>query len=505
MADRRPLSPVPPSASGDPSASADRPTRRTARAVAAFGLAAGALVAATTVVGLSCAGPPVRPNVVVVVIDALRADSLSCLGATRRTTPNLDRLAARGVLFEQAIAVGGNTSTGMAGLISGRYPFFRDSDRWGPAVEFGMARFRGDGEPWGLPGALVRLPEVLQKAGYRTCAVVTNPYLTRVFNFDRGFDDFTEAFRWTADGELPARAADVTALGLQWLESTTGRPFFLYLHYMDVHTPYDPPAAFAERFDFPRVTGMSLSTLNERWEREDDLDDPRLHGIAEHMRGLCDAELAYTDHEIGRLLDHLERLQGRSTLVVVTADHGDEFLEHGGTTHKGTLYEEIVHVPLIVQGLGLGPRRVKALVRNFDVMPTILELCSVDGRPADLDAVSLVPLLRGRRSTLELEAFANFPADPPSGKPPNRMLRTEASKLLDHGADDTCELYDLSESPSETVDTAALRPAMVVELRERLARLRSKLAAEGGRGEGAPMLLDEATRDRLRALGYEGH
>jgi arylsulfatase A-like enzyme len=228
------------------------------------------------------------------------------------------------------------------------------------------------------------------------------------------------------------------------------------------------------------------------------------------MRGNCDCELRYADELIGRLLAVLGREHGEDTIVVITSDHGDEFLEHGGTTHKGTLYEELVRIPLVMRLPGSGPERIDALVRSFDVFPTLLDYCGVGVRPAGLDAVSLRPLLDGRSGTLDLWAYANFPAETSPQRPlPARMVRTDHYKLIVHDGvvGSEPELYDLTADPAELDNIHDSAPEIVGELEARLGEVTAKLAGEGGAGEGATgdgaaAPLDPETEDQLRSLGY---
>jgi arylsulfatase A-like enzyme len=195
------------------------------------------------------------------------------------------------------------------------------------------------------------------------------------------------------------------------------------------------------------------------------------------MRGLYDAEVRHTDHWIGVLLDELEsRGLTDDTLVVVTSDHGEEFLEHGGTLHNGKLYEELVRIPLLMRVPGQGPSRFSASVRNIDVMPTILDFCRAE-LPLALDAVSLRPLIEGVPASRAPDAIASFPVLP--GLEAARMLRTERYKLVHRpDAPERGELYDLLEDPAERRNLHAQRTDLADSLRTRLEAAFAKPARE---------------------------
>jgi arylsulfatase A-like enzyme len=261
--------------------------------------------------------------------------------------------------------------------------------------------------------------EIFRANGYRTAGFVTNPYLKKEFQFDQGFEVYEvakieKALRarvraQTEDGivetvmYVPApdptrgRAETITQRASEWIRTIRGDSFFLYIHFMDVHYPYLPPAEYREAFDYARVPGKSDPEIQQPWLEEKGLNTAETAKFAEHMRGLYDGELSYTDEWIGFLLRQLEETDGlENTIVIITADHGEEFLEHGGTIHKGKMYEELVRVPLIVRVPGRPGGTVNAVVRNFDILPTVLDYCGIEPNNSALDARSLRPLIDGK-------------------------------------------------------------------------------------------------------------
>ena len=442
-----------------------------------------------------------RPNVVLIVVDALRAANVSFLGYARTTTPHLDALAAKSYVFDQAVSVGGNTPTAMSALMTGRYPFIGFGDDWTPPFVFGMRRFYVDGLEPGLPRSLPTLAEQLSSAGYTTAGFITNPYLKRVFDFHRGFDEYEEIFR--EQGVPYGQGETVSHAAVDFLRTRAPRPFFLYLHYMDTHGPYSPPDAFRTRFGDEVIPLEDFAHHWQRWEKLTRTGDPELEALAAPMLNLYDGAIAYVDDCIAQVLDTLEELElADDTVVIVTADHGEEFLEHGGTTHQGTLYDELLRIPLLIHLPGKEGGRLSDLVRNFDSMPTILQLAGIDTEGQELDAVSLLPLIEGSVKSLRLNVYAGFPHV--------RMLRTPRYKLLRYH-NDRREFYDLSSDPAELhnlypADAAASSAApfsrSLAGMEKRLAQLEASFQSEPLASGPAEMDVDPATLEQLRALGY---
>lgn len=469
----------------------------------------GAVVALGAVLSCSPAQETAaRPNVLLIVVDALRADSLSSYSYHRETTPNIDRLARAALLFQNAISVGGNTATVMSAIMTGRYPFFRVDESWDRRTEFGLHRFYRSGRQTGLPEALETLAEIFARHGYDTAGVTTNPFLKSEFGMHRGFSHYVEIFQDEDSNPVYGRGEQVSAAAKSFLDRAA-RPFFLYLHYMDVHGPYLPPERFRRRFNYPRAADRTDSELFAHWVTPTIAADPEVDLIRQHMKGNYDAEIAYADHCIGLVLEALETLDlADDTIVAITADHGDEFLEHGGTTHVGTLYDEIVHVPLILRIPGQRSREIPTLVRNFDLGPTLLDYAGIEPLPGDIDARTLRPLIDGITDLGTPPAFANFPFEGATGEPGAlRMLRTERYKLLFQTArPEASELYDLQLDPGEQTNVFqtdhAASSRMLDALATIVAKLEQEAAASGSPVDRELQGLDPETEKQLRSLGY---
>ena len=269
---------------------------------------------------------------------------------------------------------------------------------------------------------------------------------------------------------------------------------------MDAHAPYRPPEPFRSKFLDPDKDLGDAPELMKRFNKELRPGDADAEVVLAHMRAVYDGAIAFIDDGIGQVLEAVEQAGlADNTIVVVTADHGEEFFEHGRTGHKGGLYEEIVHVPLLVHIPWAKGGTVDELVRNFDVMPTILELADADGG-SEVDAVSLTGVIRAQPSERELSGFASFPW--------KRMLRGQRYKLVESFNGKT-ELYDLLRDPGEQHDLMAdqvsqSRVAGIAgAMRQELAFLDKELDT----GASLQVTGDEAgaspeTLEQLRTLGY---
>jgi len=378
--------------------------------------------------GTGCAPPPSRPSIVLIFVDTLRADHLGAYGYSRPTSPSLDAVASRGVLFEQAIASAPWTLPSAMSLLTGRLP--------------SSHRVENDGMK--LPAGIPTLARVLKDAGYTTSAVVSHIYVSGLFGFDRGFDhfeDFGLSRDYRFEAGLEPRAETVTDRALEQIRASKGRPFFLLVHYFDPHWDYDPPPPFQTRFTGPyegTITG-SYQSFSRYVRPGADLapEDRR------HLVDLYDGEIAYTDSQVGRLL---EGLREEGAVVVVTSDHGEEFKEHGSLGHGRNLYDEVVKVPLIVADLrGKGAaRRVTEQVRSIDIFPTLCEYAGA-AVPPGVQGKSLAPWLSGGREasrgavseTIRFDAY-------------RKSYREPGEKIIVRLEDNRREFYDLASDPGET-------------------------------------------------------
>lgn len=393
-------------------------------------------------------------NVLVITLDTTRADRLGAYGCRTARTPNLDRLAAEGVLFENAHTSVPLTLPSHSALFSGRYPIAN--------------RVRNNGNYF-LPENEVTLAELLRDRGYDTRAVVAAFVLLSKFGVNQGFavyDDSLDTHEMIRNykSEIPAEL--VHEKFSSWLGANAGRPFFYWVHFYDPHTPYRPPEEFAKRFPPGSL-------------------------------GLYDAEISYMDLWVGRVLESLrERGLLKHTLVVVAGDHGEAFGEHGEQGHGIFCYEEALRVPLIVQAPGrFKPRRVAARVGLVDVMPTILEALGVKPPPA-VQGRSLVPLLGGRAESEEPDYYFEslYGLEEMNWAPLTGLLRRDYKYVSLPDA----ELYDLAADPGEKRNLLLRKNIFAREMDRRLAAF---IAGHSQRGD-ARRELSAGDKEQLQALGY---
>jgi arylsulfatase A-like enzyme len=431
----------------------------------------------------SCSGEPRARNLILISIDTLRADRLGCYGYGRPTTPFLDRAARAGVLFADATATSSWTYPSHASLFTGLYPGRNGATQL-------KQRLRAD---------VSSLAEWLVARGFRAAGVVSST-LFLGYGLERGF----EALPYVDPGG--PEPSQVTARALAWLAAVDrSRPFFYLVHYLDPHSDYASLPEFEAPFREPyqgKATGRSDQLFQHvsgllRFDAAD----------ARHLSNLYDAGVRQQDAELEELFAYLES-SGllADTLVVLTSDHGEEFLEHGQVMHGLSQYEESVRVPLILWGPGL-PRgaRVGAGVSLVDVMPTVLDVLGLPA-PEGLDGRSLRPLWEDpARVPTPRALFVEADLDPP-GPTARTMVpgddlavRRGGHKLVLDPATGASALYDLATDPLERADVSAAHPELVRELRAELERFRARRPAAAA----APPLDEEDLR-RLEELGYAG-
>ncbi len=474
------------------------PRSRRRGAVAAIPAIAAVTAALLGLLGGACsperraAEAPVRPNVIFLLLDTLRADRLSSYGYPKPTTPHLDRFAAEGLLFEQARSQASCTFPSVNSILTSRWP----------------ARFYGQPQQRvGIPDGFVSLAEILGGEGYRTIAVSASPIVrksTSPFNlhggFDRGFEIFDESC-------FNRRADCLNRRVHRHLNHLTppGAPFFLYLHYQDVHSPYAPPSPWRERFQPKAATaavrdwalaGNPQPILSSLLGEGPKVEPTPLE--VETLSSLYDGGLAELDEQLGLLFDDLRaRALLDSSIVVIASDHGEEFLEHGRILHCETQFETSIHVPLIVRlpRLQTAERhgRFTALVENLDLVPTIVDYLGLaPGVP--FEGKSLRPLIERGEAVHETTESLQYALR--SATDGRAKLIYDASRPP--GARGRYALFDLTSDPTELRDRLAAEPDLFRRLRS---RLETRLKAAEGDLSGSLDAARESEKD-LKSLGY---
>jgi arylsulfatase A-like enzyme len=428
--------------------------------------------------------PPRR--ILLITIDTLRADALSCYRAQTPGTPAIDALAGDSVVFRQARSPAPWTLPALASAMTGVSPQVHLATELGGRV----------------PDRLTTIAEALRRAGYRTAALVSSPLLGRAAHLDQGFQEYT-AFPGET-GTKPADPDRLAGLASRWLRGKDKEKFFLWVHFYDPHTPYEPPVAYLKGLEPPPGLRRDL-TVEEHLAIRIRQRDP---GPAERewIRQLYRAEVRWVDAAVGSLIAELKRSgHYEDTLIVLLSDHGDEFWEHHRVGHGHTLYEELLRVPFLVKlpGDPGGHRRgeISTPVSTASLAATILDLA---GKPLPSHysaAPSLAPWLRGE----------TVPPEPLLSTGVQRLEEQEAIlfggfKLIRWETSGRQELYDLAHDPEEIKDLTASAPRRVKEggllLDRRDAESNRARKELGLHRERVP--LDSEAVKRLRALGYGG-
>jgi arylsulfatase A-like enzyme len=410
--------------------------------------------------------PP--PNILLISIDALRADHLSCYGYGRHTSPFLDSLAARGTRFSHAFVNTHGTPPSHVTMLSSLY---QESHRVGiPSAE-------ASDSDMAIATDIELLQEILAREGWTTVAVTGGGFLKEV--------DFFSGHRRNVE-QGAASLADLVDRALE-----TGQPVFAFFHSYQVHTPYRPPSSYDGLFgDYAsevEVTGKALAQIQAdaaKQLRPSDFD---------YLEVLYDRELRYTDdtlRELFRLLDELDFLD--RSIVLITSDHGEEFGDHGGLLHRGTLYDELLRVPLIVHGTGLPSAVVEAaLASTIDIAPTVLAAVGIDPPPI-MEGRDLFAPHESERALQRV--FSQYGTQIYS-------VRTPRWKLISYPGRDHLLLFDLDNDPNEKSNMTAQNPERADRLRAELEQWRA--ARPRFEHASRPSIeVTEETREQLEALGY---
>lgn len=410
-------------------------------------------------IGTAAASPPATrkpsPNIILITIDTVRADHLGCYGYGEIQTPTLDGLARDGVVFEHAISQVPLTWPSHAAILTGTYPF-----------QNGVQDFTG--QP--LAPQFHSIAEALKQHGYATGAVVSAFVLDRSWGLNRGFDFYDDAFSAETFqkkdiGLVDRRAGESVTHAIAWLKKTPHRPFFLWLHLYDPHSPYDPPEPFR----------------------------------AQYRDHLYDGEIAYTDHELGRLIAYLK--QNRlydATLITLLSDHGESLGEHGEHEHGFFVYDSTVHIPLIVKppaGSGIRRGRVARPVETVAVAPALLQFAGMkDPIQKQFDSHGLFGSEAEKEDTSYSETFYPFSS---FGWSPLHALETGRYHYIEAPQP---ELYDLAIDPGEKNNIASQQSATLAVLKDKIAKLLREKPFTPAKGGNSGLSPDAA--EKLRALGY---
>lgn len=461
-----------------------------------------------------------RPNILLIVMDATRFDYLSAYGYPRATTPNLDRLSEDGVLFERAFAAAPWTPPSHASLFTGTYP-----SQHGVDVN----------ENLHLGQQNQTIAEILSENGYRTFGVLPDAHLSSSRGFHKGFQEYIEL--WRIPYLYPEydwieclmrnllfgrdkRTYYTNRVIQRWLRANWRGtdPFFIFVNYKTAHNQYQPPRIFKRRFGVKPGPGVNMRKVRFYSRKGGYPYMARRFELTEEefaiLKSWYAGAIAYLDFRLGELIQYLKEAGAYdNTLIIVTADHGENFGEHHLAYHMFCLYESLIRVPLIMTWPTVLPhgRRVPGLVSLTDVVPTLVELLRLDGAGNHRQGTSLVPFDGrkyhdhvfaefGRPHYMLKRLQSRFPGHnfSPFDKA-LRCIRTEQFKLI-LGSDGTEELYDLGADPGESCNLTGKRPEVAVELRNALAE--SGCSAENFTDDGKEPEEEESIKKSLEKLGY---
>jgi len=437
--------------------------------------------------------PRPSKNILLIVLDTVRADRLGCYGNTEGITPQIDKFAQNSFVLENAFSHSPWTLPSIASLLTSNYP-----------AQHGAGGFLGEFKV--LPPSALTLAELCRKAGLATAAVVNVFFLTEKFGMTQGFDT-VNAFVSHSNRDT-RRAGPTTQAALNWIDKNKSKPFFLFVHYFDPHLVYDPPQPFRGQFAAPRdkdTTDFIFGTVEDIMDLRQNQTAPT-PGKIQRLKKLYNGEIAYTDSQVGKLIQGISK-QGldKNTIIIITADHGEEFLEHNGFEHGHTLYDELLHVPLIIRTPDImtpkqssdtaqRPSRISATVRLIDVAPTVCELADIK-ISSGFSGKSIRPLLEGIK-----EAGRPVLSQGNMWGPSGVAWRKDGMKIIIQSSKPEVQLFDVSLDPAEKENLADLKPEVTKTLRGDLHLILKKLSLKQ-KNQISPQLTPEEI-ERLRSLGY---
>lgn len=427
---------------------------------------------------------PVRNNILLITLDGLRADHLSCYGYDRKTAPNIDAIAERGLIFKQIITSGCATKTAMTSLFT--------------ALDYRSHKM-SDNETV-LNDGFLTLAEVLHAQGYATFGAVASPWLQRDFNFQQGFDRY-EDFREVALKRKIVSAEMAADKVLNWL-SKHGRqePFFVYCHFEEPHPPWLQKSPWLdEQESSTKFFDAGCTYIPSQSERDQLSDQKKQNLIAKY-----DGAILYADSHIGRIVAKLREIGlDKKTIIAISTDHGYELMDHGKASHAYCPYDEVVRIPLIIRR-GAGAKKSETYVRRgriFDIGPTLLHLAGVP-RPGQWEGTSL---LQHNRVAPKYDFTFGFAVQSVRTARYKLVFQRIQSKKANYWKSPGFEFYDLLADPKETKDISDLNLPEFVIMKKELAQYKKDLYQKefiAGTMFPKKARLDKKTLNKLKTLGY---
>lgn len=447
-----------------------------------------------------------KKNVVLIGIDALRADHLGCYGYGKATSPNIDNLQKKGITFENAFSCFNSTDPSFTTILSGKYPVSHGIRNHGEKVTNSMLQnfykqkirflseiLRDNGYKtfgidwlgrWHKKGFEYYLGDAVQKKKLKILSKIVNQLPD---SFSERIKKIHNTFSNTS-ASIPT-ATKLTDKALE-LVNNCNKPFFLFIHYWDTHIPYNAPERIYEEFK-PEKGGKKLGELfvnigNEKWKNYL-LKAVGKATTAEEVNAMYDSAIKYVDQEIGRLVKYFKKQDiYEDTVIVITSDHGESLIEHGIFFDHHGLYDESIRVPLIFNNLPSGEKRIRDFVQHADIVPTLLDILKIPFKESEFDGVTLVPLITG-----EVNSLRSFIVAEESYTEKKIAIRTNKWKYIYSSSKDdaTCrccgvihggieELYHLESDPKEMRNIVEECPEIAKMFRKDLSSWLSNLKSK---------------------------
>ena len=431
---------------------------------------------------------PTGPNIILIVVDCLRADHLSSYGYFRETSPHIDKIAREGIIFKKAYGTAPWTRPSVASIFSSLYPNYHGTN------------YAGDK----LPLEIVTLAEALKNNGYHTYFFNGgNPHITGRYNFYQGFDSTLET--------ITQAVAVKNHFQSEMANMQKGR-FFAYLHFMDVHLPYQ-----AHKYNFLFTDENKNYLLIPRYIKRDVVRTATFHDALtendkKYLVGLYDGQINYVDHNINEIISLLKNKNLlENTIIIITSDHGDEFWDHQNFEHGHTLYNELIHVPLIIAGTEINPGEISSEVSQVDLYPTILEFAHIPTTNLNIQGESLFKFIYGtgggdlEEPGRQLFALGTLYKEKKFCLVKDRMKLIfnafgKERPLIGYKSSEVYELYDLKNDPAERFNIYQKKPGVFLKLKKILDEFK-KVNVKAKHKDVSPGKDKELVK-KLKSLGY---
>jgi len=430
-----------------------------------------------------------KRNVVLIIIDTMRKDALGCYGNALRPSPNMDAVAAAGVRFNQAISTSGWTLPSVGSLLTGTWP----------TIHGGMGKIT---KLTAIRDEVPTAAEIMKRAGYQTLGFANAAFVSPMLHLDRGFDVFDHKYTYNDNYR---RADETIDAVLPVIEANRSQSNFIMIHLFDPHLNYGAPLPFRFQYTGGRTVPEPPLDLDAclALQANEGEDPPSMEDI-EYIKQVYMGEIRFTDYHVGRLLNRLRALgMYDDSMIIITADHGEEFWEHNGFEHGHTLYDELVHVPLIIKYPGsAAPARkvVDTQVRLIDVMPTVFDWLGIE-QPESFIGESLTPLVMGEEGE-HRGAYCEstlYGKDRIAWRGPRYKYILELFKNVEPVE----ELYDWHNDPGESEDLSLALPEQAEKMRGELIRFYMDITRRADTmSRPSPVDLSPQRVEMLKSLGY---